>query len=94
MGKDKATKLLKIGELAEAVRETKATIRFWTNEGLLEVAKTTASGYALYSPQMIENAQEIRRLQSEDRLSIAEIKWRMKMKHLAADVSSKKEPEN
>jgi len=78
MGKGKETKLLKIGELAEATNQTKATIRFWTNEGLLEVAKTTKGGYALYSPKMIEKAQEIRRLQSEERLSISEIKGRLK----------------
>lgn len=78
MGKGKESKLLKIGELAEATNQTKATIRFWTNEGLLEVAKTTEGGYALYNPKMIEKAQKIRRLQSEERLSIVEIKERLK----------------
>lgn len=77
MGKDKETKLLKIGELAEAARETKATIRFWTKEGLLEVTKTTEAGYALYNANMIERAKEIRRLQNEERLTISEIKGRL-----------------
>ena len=77
MGKGKETRLLKIGELAEATRETKATIRFWTNEGLLKVAKTTKAGYQLYEPSMIERVKEVRRLQNEKRLTIAEIKKRL-----------------
>ena len=78
IGKGKETRLLKIGELAEAVRETKATIRFWTKEDLLKVAKLTKGGYALYSSNMVERVREIRRLQNEERLSIAEIKKRLK----------------
>lgn len=78
MGKDKDTKLLKIGELAEAARETKVTIRYWTKEGLLSATKHTKAGYALYSPKMIQKVKEIRRLQTEERLSIAEIKKRLK----------------
>ena len=77
MGKGKETRLLKIGELAEATRETKAAIRFWTGEGLLKVAKLTEGGYALYSPTVIEKAREIRRLQNEERLSINEIRKRL-----------------
>lgn len=78
VSKGKGTRLLKISELAEVVRETKATIRFWTKEGLLKIAKITKGGYALYSPKMIEKVQEIRRMQSEDRLSIAEIKEKLR----------------
>ena len=80
MGKGKEIKLLRIGELAEAARETKPTIRFWTKEGLLEVAKLTKGGYVLYGTKMIEKAQEIRRLQKEERLSIVEIKKRIRFK--------------
>lgn len=78
MGKEKEIRLLKISELAEAVRETKATIRFWTKEGLLEIAKLTKGGYALYDTKMIELAGKIRHLKKEERLSIAEIKGRIK----------------
>ena len=78
MGKGKEIKLLKIGELAEAAGKTKPTIRFWTKEGLLEVAKLTKGGYALYDVKMIELAAEIKRLQNEERLSIAEIKGKIK----------------
>lgn len=77
MGKDTETKLLRIGELAEATRETKPTIRFWTKEGLLSVAKVTEAGYALYDTKMIEKVKEIRRLQNEERLTIVEIKKRL-----------------
>lgn len=77
MNKGKEIKLLKIGELAEATRETKATIRFWTEENLLKIAKLTESGYALYSPVMIEKVKKIRRLQNEERLSINEIRKRL-----------------
>jgi len=78
MGKDKDTKLLRIGELAEAARETKATIRHWTKEGLLQIAKHTKGGYALYSPKIIQRVKEIRRLRTEEGLSITEIKKRLK----------------
>lgn len=77
MGKDKDIKLLKIGELARAAGETKITIRFWTKEGLLRIAKQTKTGYALYDPKIIDRVREIRRLQKEERLSIAEIKKRL-----------------
>ncbi len=77
MGKGKEIRLLKIGELAEATRETRATIRFWTGEGLLKLAKLTEGGYALYSPAMIEKAREIRHLQKEERLSINEIRAKL-----------------
>lgn len=78
IGKGTDTRLLKIGELAEAARETKSTIRFWTKEGLLTVAKATEAGYALYDTGMIERVKEIRQLQNEKRLSIAEIKERLR----------------
>lgn len=38
--------LLKIGALAKKAGETVATIRFWTKEGLLQIAETTPSNYA------------------------------------------------
>jgi len=65
--------LLKIGELAKKTGETTYTIRFWTKEGLLTVKDFTKGGYQLYEPAMIERIKEIRRLQNEKRLTIAEI---------------------
>ena len=43
-------------------------------EGLLAVATKTEGGYALYDPTMAERSREIRRLQQEERLTIAEIR--------------------
>lgn len=65
--------LLRIGAIAKHTRESNATIRFWTKEGLLEVADTTTSGYQLYSPSMIDRIRLIRELQSQ-RLTLKEIK--------------------
>ena len=65
--------LLKIGQLAKAVKETVPTIRHWTKEGLLEVAELTPSGYQLYAPDMVERCGQIQMLKMQ-RLSIAEIK--------------------
>jgi len=72
----KKEKLLKIGELAQATRETNATIRYWMKEGLLEVAGYTKGGYQLYKHDMINRVKDIRRLQKE-RLSLIEIKNRL-----------------
>lgn len=66
--------LLRIGDLAKETGETVYTIRFWTKEGLLTVKDYSQGGYQLYEPSMIERAKEIRRLQNEERLTIAEIK--------------------
>ena len=68
--------LLKIGELAKTTEQTVATIRHWTELGLLEVAEITKSGYQLYSIDMIKRCQHIKKLK-EARLSLAEIKMQI-----------------
>ena len=68
--------LMKIGALAKAVGVTVPTIRYWTSKDLLEVAEVTASGYQLYSPDMIARCELIRQLK-EQRLTLAEIKSRL-----------------
>lgn len=70
-------KLLKIGELAKVTNETIPTIRWWTKEGLLKVAKFTEVGYQLYNPTEIDRAKEIKYLQDEQRLTLAEIKAKL-----------------
>ena len=65
--------LLKIGELAKAVNESNSTIRHWTKEGLLEVAEVTKSGYQLYSQEMIQRIERIKKLK-EKRFTLEEIK--------------------
>jgi len=75
MKQDQAqTKPLRIGQLAKQTGELVTTIRFWTKEGLLTVKEYSRGNYQLYDPAMIERAKEIRRLQNEKRLTIAEIK--------------------
>lgn len=69
-----AQKLLKIGEVAEATKETVPTIRYWTKEGLLQVTDYSEGGYQLYSPDVIDKVRKIRELQKEKRLTIAELK--------------------
>jgi Fic family protein len=73
---EQSARLLKIGELAKAVHETVATIRFWTHEGLLDVTETTASGYQLYAPNMIGRIEKIKALKAQ-RYTLAEIKGKL-----------------
>ena len=70
-------RLLKIGELAKETGETLNAIRHWTEKGLLKVAEHTEAGYQLFDRSMIERVKEIRRLQKEERLTIAEIRERL-----------------
>lgn len=64
----------KIGELSQKTKETVPTLRYWIKEGLLEAQDQTAGGYMLFGPDAIERIKDIRQLQKEKRLSIAEIK--------------------
>lgn len=75
--KETSYKLLKIGELAKVANQTIPTIRWWTKEGLLKVAKFTEAGYQLYNPTEIDRAKEIKYLQDEQRLTLAEIKAKL-----------------
>lgn len=68
--------LLKIGELANKVGENNSTIRYWTKEGLLEVAEITKSGYQLYSTDMIERIKRIHALKLQ-RYNLQEIKKKL-----------------
>jgi Fic family protein len=64
---------LKIGQLAKATGESVPTIRFWTKEGLLEVAEISASGYQHFNPSMIERCRQIQKMKQK-RMTLAEIK--------------------
>ena len=64
--------LLKIGQLAKEVDETVQTIRFWTQQGLLEIADKTKSNYTLYGLETIERVKRIQELKKE-RYSLKEI---------------------
>jgi len=74
-GEQKSTgKLLKIGQIAKTVGVTVPTIRFWTNEGILPVAEFSKGGYQLYDTAAVERATEIRKLQTEQKMSIKDLK--------------------
>jgi Fic family protein len=65
--------LLRIGQLAKLSQESTDTLRFWTKEGLLQVADTTEANYQLYSPEMVGKIAKIRELQGQ-RYTLKEIK--------------------
>ena len=69
-------KLLKIGQLAKQAGESVATIRHWTNIGLLEVAEVTTAKYQLYSTDMLERIKEIQELKQE-RFTLKKIKEKL-----------------
>ena len=68
-----AVQYLRIGELAKQVQATNSTIRYWTKEGLIDVADKTAAGYQLYSFETIERIKRIKKLKSQ-RYTLGEIK--------------------
>lgn len=72
----KEERLLKIGELANMCDLPTSTIRFWTQKGLLKVAKTTKSGYRWYSENSVGKIKQIQELQNK-RLTIDEIKQKL-----------------
>jgi Fic family protein len=66
-------RLLKIGALAKRVGVANSTIRYWTKEGLLEVADVTEAGYQLYASEMIERIKKIHVLKKK-RYTLQEIR--------------------
>lgn len=65
---------LRIGEIAKITQESVPTIRFWTQNGLLNSIGATNAGYAIYSPQAVEVVKKIRHLQKSQKMSLEEIK--------------------
>jgi len=77
----KPEKLVQIGALAKQCSEPVSSIRFRTQEGLLPVEGYSSGGYALYHPDCIEKVKKIRSLQTNERLTINEIKERIGMEN-------------
>ncbi len=68
---------LKIGDVARLAGEPVPTIRHWTQLGLLDVSEFTPGGYQLFSQEAVTVARKIRRLQTEKRMTLSEIKRRI-----------------
>ena len=72
MGRGHGPRTWRIGELANLTNLSVATIRFWTKEGLLQIADTTDSGYQLYDRKTLKRIALIKKLKAK-RLTLKEI---------------------
>lgn len=70
-------KLLTIGKLAQAAGVPIPTVRYYLNMELIKSADKTPGGFFLFDHNIIERIQMIKKLQNENRLTIAEIKQRL-----------------
>ena len=74
---EEAQELVKIGAIAKLSEETVPTIRYWTKEGLLNIAELTESNYALYNTaETLARIQQIQALKKE-RFTLNEIKLKL-----------------
>lgn len=74
-------KLIKIGQLAKQVGVLPSTINFYTREGLLPEADRSQGGYRMYEQdEAIKIIKQIQTWQQVKRLTIAEIKAKLKAK--------------
>ena len=71
-------KQLKIGQVAKAAGVSTATVRYYVEQGLITPAGHSVGGFMIFDQKIIENIKEIKRLQKEERLSIKEIRSRLK----------------
>ncbi len=80
--------LIKTGQLAKLAGVLPSKIRFYVREGLIQPSDLTAGGYCLFDEKCaLDRLREISHLQTADRLTIEEIKGRLRdSKHcLASD---------
>lgn len=73
----KTKKMLTIGQLAKLAGEPIPTIRHWTTSGLLCATDYTPGGYQLFDQTQLERVEQIRKLQTTQRLSLTEIKAKL-----------------
>ncbi len=69
--------LLRIGRIAFLAGVPIPTVRFYINQGLIKPESHTKGGFMLFNRDVADRMKEIKRLQKEERLSIAEIKGRL-----------------
>lgn len=70
-------KLLKIGELAKKANVSLPGIRHYLDKGLLSPQEHSPGGFMLFDEKTIQRIREIKKLQKEKRLTLAEIKNRL-----------------
>jgi len=71
--------LIKIGQLAKLAGVLPSTIHFYTKEDLLKFSSETQGGYRLYHKiNAFKRLQEIQQLQRVQRLTLEEIKKKLK----------------
>ncbi|MCY4219207.1 MAG: MerR family transcriptional regulator [Gammaproteobacteria bacterium] len=61
-----------MGELAKQVGERNSAIRYWTKQGLLDVAEITDAGYQLYASESVDRVRRIQAFK-EQRFTLREI---------------------
>lgn len=80
------TKLMRVGELAEATGVSVQTIHYYLREGLLPPPIKTAPNMAYYSPEHIEDIRLIKELQEKRYLPLSVIKLVLAAKWEGKDV--------
>lgn len=74
---------LKAAEVAARVGVLPSTIQYYRKLGLLPTAGRTQGGFWLFDEASVKKAQEIRRLQKDQRLTLDEIAHRLQGQGLA-----------
>ncbi len=69
--------LLQIGAIASLAAVPVPTIRYYVSEGLIKPEDKSKGGFMLFDPKVVSRIKEIKRLQKEERLKIAEIRKRI-----------------
>lgn len=70
--------LVKVGQLAKRAGILPSKVRYYVKEGLLNPLDRTRGGYYLFDePRALERLRLIEKLQTEQRLSLEEIKQKI-----------------
>ena len=75
--KVKEKNLLQIGKVASLAHVAIPTVRYYISEELIKPDDKSKGGFMLFSPKVVDIIREVKRLQKEERLSIAEIRGRI-----------------
>lgn len=70
-------RLLKVAEVASRVGVLPSTIRYYAKLGLLPPTSMSQGGFQLFDESAVIRANEIRRLQKSERLTLEEIRGRL-----------------